>query len=157
MDGRGGICFFLSKKRFFTLANYFSIPFDLSVLLNKNRCFFVCKNGLSRRQEVPKKIVNAFSPWYNTVMENKAIFNATVCILGILILSIHAVNLIVKKGKRKDEKSLLDFFVFTIVHFATYLVFALVKMAYTSNAYIIAFYTVFTFSTTWRCFCCIGI
>ena len=76
-------------------------------------------------------------------MENNAIFNATVCILGILILSIHTVNLIVKKGKRKDEKSLLDFFVFTIVHFATYLVFALVKAAYTSNAYILVFYTVF--------------
>ena len=92
---------------------------------------------------MPKKIVKAFSPWYNTVMENNAIFNATVCILGILILSIHTVNLIVKKGKRKDEKSLLDFFVFTIIHFTTYLVFALVKVAYTSNVYIIAFYTVF--------------
>ena len=63
--------------------------------------------------------------------------------MGILILTIHIVNLLMKKEKRKDEKSLLDFFVFTLVHFATYLTFAFVKTVYTSNAYIIAFYTAF--------------
>ena len=76
-------------------------------------------------------------------MDKNSIFNATVCIMGILILTIHIVNLIVKKEKRKDEKTLLDFFVFTVVHFVTYLVFTLVKVNFTSNAYIIAFYTVF--------------
>ena len=63
--------------------------------------------------------------------------------MGILILSIHVVNLLLKKEKRKDEKSLLDFFLFTVIHFATYLTFTLVKIVYTSNAYIIGFYTAF--------------
>ncbi len=76
-------------------------------------------------------------------MEKNAIFNVTVCILGVLILVVHIANLLAKKGMRKDEKSLLVFFIFTAVHFATYLCFTLIKMVYTSNAYIIAFYTVF--------------
>lgn len=76
-------------------------------------------------------------------MEKNAIFNATVCLMGVLILAIHIVNLCVKKGKRPDEMTLLDFFIFTAVHFATYLIFTFVKRAYTSNAFIIAFYTVF--------------
>ncbi len=76
-------------------------------------------------------------------MENNTIFNITVCILGILILTIHIVNLLIKKSKRKDEKTLLDFFVFTAVHFATYLTFTFIKTVYTSNVYIIAFYTTF--------------
>ena len=77
-----------------------------------------------------------------TVSKN-AVFNATVCIMGILILMIHVVNIITKKEKRKNEKIFLDFFLFTIIHFATYLTFTLVKNNYTSNAYIIAFYTTF--------------
>lgn len=76
-------------------------------------------------------------------MDNKIIFNMTVCIMGILIITIHIVNLLVKKKKRTDEKALLDFFLFTVVHFATYLTFTFIKTAYTSNAFIIAFYTVF--------------
>ena len=76
-------------------------------------------------------------------MENNTIFNVTVCVFGILILTIHIVNLFIKKSKRKDEKALLDFFIFTAVHFATYLTFTFVKTVYTSNAYIIAFYTTF--------------
>ena len=76
-------------------------------------------------------------------MKNNTVFNISVCILGILILTIHIVNLLLKKNKRKDEKALLDFFVFTALHFAIYLTFALVKEVYTSNAYIIAFYTMF--------------
>ena len=76
-------------------------------------------------------------------MSNNGIFNATVCIIGTLILAIHIVNLLVKKNKRKDEKALLDFFVFTAVHFATYLTFTFVKTVYTSNAYVVVFYTVF--------------
>ncbi len=76
-------------------------------------------------------------------MTNNAVFNAAVCIMGILILSIHVVNLLLKKEKRKDEKSLLDFFLFTVVHFTIYLTFTLVKIVYTSNAYIIGFYTAF--------------
>lgn len=76
-------------------------------------------------------------------MSNNAVFNAAVCIMGILIFSIHVVNILVKKRRRKDEKCLLDFFVFTIVHFATYLVFTFVKTVYTTNAFIVGFYTTF--------------
>ena len=42
-------------------------------------------------------------------MADNSIFNATVCIMGILIFSIHIINLPVKKNKRKDKKALLDF------------------------------------------------
>ena len=76
-------------------------------------------------------------------MSNNSVFNAAVCIMGILILTIHVINLLVKKEKRKDEYSLINFFLFTIFHFATYLTFTIVKLYYTSNAYIIAFYTIF--------------
>ena len=77
-------------------------------------------------------------------MTNNAVFNASVCIIGILILTIHVVNLLTKKERRKDEKVLLNFFIFTIIHFATYLTFTLVKSFYqTNNAYVIAFYTMF--------------
>ena len=76
-------------------------------------------------------------------MTGNAIFNATVCIMGIAILMIHVVNLILKKNKRKDENRLLIFLVFTVVHFATYLTFTLIKMVYTSKAYFIGFYTTF--------------
>ncbi len=76
-------------------------------------------------------------------MDRRDIFNATVCVIGILILSIHIVNILLKKEKRKDEKNLLVFFVFTAVHFAIYLTFTFTKMFYASNALIIAFYTAF--------------
>ena len=77
-------------------------------------------------------------------MSNNSVFNASVCIIGILILIIHVANILVKKEKRKDEKVLLNFFLFTIIHFATYLTFTLVKSFYlTNNAYVIAFYTTF--------------
>lgn len=76
-------------------------------------------------------------------MDKNAIFNVTVCVMGVLILMIHIANLLAKKGKRKDEKSLLVFFTLTAVHFAIYLCFTLIKTVYTSNAYIIAFYTFF--------------
>ncbi len=76
-------------------------------------------------------------------MGKNAIFNATVCIMGILILAIHITNILWKKGKRKDEKTLLIFFVFTAVHFATYLTFSLIKENYTSNIFITFFYTLF--------------
>ena len=37
-------------------------------------------------------------------MSGSSAFNAAVCIMGILIFSIHTVNIILKKKKRKDEK-----------------------------------------------------
>ncbi len=76
-------------------------------------------------------------------MSNNSVFNVTVCIMGILILTIHIVELLIKKNKRKDEIALLDFVIFTALHFATYSVFTFIKTVYTSNAYIIAFYTTF--------------
>ena len=76
-------------------------------------------------------------------MKSNAIFNATVCIIGIVILLIHAVNLLIKKKRRKDENALLEFLVLTIVHFSCYLTFTLIKSVYTSNAFVTSFYTVF--------------
>ena len=76
-------------------------------------------------------------------MNGNAIFNATVCIIGIAIFLIHIVNLSIKKNRRKDENRLLIFLSFTAFHLATYLTFALVKVVYTSDAYVIGFYTTF--------------
>lgn len=71
------------------------------------------------------------------------VFNVTVCIIGILILTIHIINILIKKENRQDEKRLCEFFVFTAIHFMVYLVFTFVKMAYTSDTFIITFYTIF--------------
>ena len=76
-------------------------------------------------------------------MDSKSAFNATVCLLGFLILLIHIVNLFIKKERRKDENFLLVFFIFTMAHFAIYFTFTLIKLAYTSNPFIISFYTLF--------------
>ncbi len=76
-------------------------------------------------------------------MENNTVFNATVCIIGVLILSIHLISVAIKKNKRKDEMDLLYFFIFTIIHFLTYLIFTFVKQIYVSDTYIITFYTTF--------------
>ena len=76
-------------------------------------------------------------------MNSSSIFNVTVCIIGILILSVHIVNLAIRKNKRKDEKCLLDFIIFTSIHLSIYLAFTLIKIAYTSNPFIISFYTSF--------------
>lgn len=76
-------------------------------------------------------------------MDPKSTFNATICIIGIALLIIHVVNIFLKKDKRKDEKNLLMFFIFTAVHFATYLTFTIIKMNYTSDPLIVGFYTSF--------------
>ena len=76
-------------------------------------------------------------------MDIKVTFNATVCIIGILIFLIHSVNLLIRKDRRVDENILLSFFVFTIFHFATYLTFSLIRINYTSDAFIKTFYTLF--------------
>lgn len=81
-------------------------------------------------------------------MNEKSIFNATVCLLGVLILSIHIVNIVLKKDKRKDEISLLAFFGFTAIHFATYFIFVLLNYflnenGKANNTFIITFYTIF--------------
>ena len=76
-------------------------------------------------------------------MQSNSIFNATVCIMGILILSVHFVYLLQKKDKRRDERVLMDFFAFTVIHFATYLSYTIIKHSYTSDKFVIAFYTTF--------------
>ena len=76
-------------------------------------------------------------------MDVKSVFNATICIIGIAFLLIHIVNLLLKKNLRPDEKNLFVFFVFTAIHFATYLAFTLVKVKYTSDPLITGFYTTF--------------
>ena len=76
-------------------------------------------------------------------MKSNSVFNATVCLLGVLILLIHVINLLIKKNKRNDEKSLLVFFLFTMVHFSTYFTFTMIKESYTSDTFIMAFYTTF--------------
>ena len=76
-------------------------------------------------------------------VNEKAVFNATICILGIAIFLIHAIGLLFKKGKRKDESAILTFFLFTAFHFAAYLTFTLIKLHYTSDNFIMAWYTAF--------------
>ena len=76
-------------------------------------------------------------------MTNNAMFNVTVCAIGIGIFLIHIINLIIKKNKRKDENRLLIFLSFTAFHLAVYLSFTLIKTVYTSDEYVIGFYTIF--------------
>ena len=76
-------------------------------------------------------------------MDNNSYFNIAVCMMGILILLIHAVNVIIKKQKQKDEWILLDFFLFTIAHFAAYLTFTLLKARGSSDLLVMGFYTAF--------------
>ena len=76
-------------------------------------------------------------------MNPNEIFNATVCIIGIAILLIHITNLFFKKNRRQDENRLFLFLIFTAFHLATYLTFTLLKTNYTSDNFIIGFYTTF--------------
>ena len=76
-------------------------------------------------------------------MSKNAIFNASVCIMGIAILLIHVVNVLIKKNRRKDENVLLSFLLFTVIHFSVYLTYTFLKMNKLSNGVIIGFYTTF--------------
>ena len=78
-------------------------------------------------------------------MSNNAVFNATVCLIGIFILLVHIVNVLLKKNRRKDENTLLNFLIFTAIHFAIYFTYTVIKIPYTnpSNEFTMGFYTVF--------------
>lgn len=76
-------------------------------------------------------------------MDNKSVFNMTVSIIALGFLLIHTVNILLKKDRREDENSLLIFIIFTMVHFATYLTFTIIKAYYTSDTFIMSFYTTF--------------
>lgn len=71
------------------------------------------------------------------------VFNITICLMGSLILFVHLADLIIKRNKRKDEKWLLSFIAFTIFHFLVYLTYTVVKLEYTSNSFVMGFYTTF--------------
>ena len=71
------------------------------------------------------------------------VFNETICIMGILIFLIHIINIAIKKNKRKDEKVLFVFILFTIIHFSIYLMYTIIHLNYTSNPFILSFYTTF--------------
>ncbi len=73
------------------------------------------------------------------LMDNKSIFNLTVCLIGVAILLIHVTDLILKKNKRKDELALIVFLSFTAIHFATYSIFTFIKVNHTSDALIMGF------------------
>jgi len=76
-------------------------------------------------------------------MNANAGIKITICGIGIMIFLIHIVNLIIKKNKRADEKWLLVFMIFNVIHFSIYLIFNIIKNFYTSDDLIIAFYTSF--------------
>lgn len=76
-------------------------------------------------------------------MGNNDVFNATVCLIGFLIIAVHLLSIISKKHKRKDEKDLLFFFLFTMIHFALYLTYTILKLTFLNDALTIAFYTTF--------------
>ena len=76
-------------------------------------------------------------------MDNKSVFNVTVCLLGTVMFLIHIVNISFKRDKRKDEVCLLIFFAFTALHFLVYSIFTFIKVHYTSDEFIMAFYTTF--------------
>ena len=76
-------------------------------------------------------------------MDYKTVFNATVCIVGILFLLIHTINVCLKKNKRKDELIFLGFVILTGILFIAYLTFTIIKIHYTSNNLVMGFYTAF--------------
>lgn len=76
-------------------------------------------------------------------MEYKTVFNATVCIIGIIFLLIHAINISLKKNKRKDDLIFLGFIILTTVLFGLYLTFTIVTMHYKSDGLVMICHTVF--------------
>ena len=78
-------------------------------------------------------------------MQGNVVFNATVCLIGFVILMVHIVYLLIKKGRRRDENSLLVFFGFTAFHFAAYFIFTVLKAQFQikNDAFIMGFYTGF--------------
>ena len=69
------------------------------------------------------------------------IFNITICSIGIAIFLSHIVNLLLRNKRRKDENRMLLFLSFTAFHFLFYLIFAIIKINYTSDIFIKSAYT----------------
>ena len=77
-------------------------------------------------------------------MIERTMFNGTVCLIGALVLLLHIVSILFKKERRKDENSLLFFFIFTAFHFSLYFTFVIIKSNVKVNeAFIMSFYTIF--------------
>ena len=76
-------------------------------------------------------------------MENNAMFNATVCLIGIVIFLVHIAYIATKRKRRKDENALLAFLAFTAFHFAVYFSFVFLRAYVPSDGLIRGFYTGF--------------
>lgn len=77
-------------------------------------------------------------------MIERTMFNGTVCLIGALVLLLHIVSILFKKERRKDENSLLFFFIFTAFHFSLYFTFVIIKSNVKVNeTFIMSFYTIF--------------
>ena len=77
-------------------------------------------------------------------MDNNVVFNATVCLIGFVIFSVHIANLLMKKKRRKDENALLSFLLFTAFHFALYASFTFIRAGNPGNSILVrSFYTAF--------------
>ena len=77
------------------------------------------------------------------IMDNGTIFNITVSVIGIIMLSIHIVNILMKKNRRKDENHLLAFIIFTVIHFGVYLFYLIHRINRSNDLFIMSCYTTF--------------
>ena len=76
-------------------------------------------------------------------MEYKIVFNATVCIVGILFLLIHALNVGLKKNKRKDDLIFLGFVLLTAILFVLYFIYTIISFHYKEDSIVMASNTIF--------------
>lgn len=76
-------------------------------------------------------------------MDYKTVFNATVCIVGILFLSIHAVNVSLKKSKRRDDLIFLGFILLTTILFVLFFIYTVVGIYCKDNTFVMGFNTIF--------------
>lgn len=76
-------------------------------------------------------------------MDYKTVFNATVCVVGILFLIIHAVNISLKKNKRRDDLIFLGFILLTGVLFALYFAYTLITLYYKNDGLVMTAQTIF--------------
>ena len=76
-------------------------------------------------------------------MGYKTVFNATVCIVGILFLLIHALNVGLKKNKRKDDLIFLGFVLLTAILFVLYLIYTIISFHYKEDSIVMVSNTIF--------------
>ena len=76
-------------------------------------------------------------------MDYRTVFNTTVCVVGIIFLFIHALNVCLKKEKRKYDLIFLGFVFLTIILFVLYFIYTLVTIRFKNNEFVIGANTVF--------------